>query len=389
MLFKISGNADYRRIIDETFEFIQRELTSADGAFYSALDADSEGEEGKFYTWSFNELKEIIGDDKYFYNYFSIEENGNWEDGVNILHAVTSRNNFAEVQSLVPREFDSKIQQMLLALLNKRNKRIRPALDDKILTSWNTLTIISFCDAYQALGDEKFLAAAQKAINYLRLKVVQKDGTIHRSSKNGISKIEGFLDDYAFYIQALIVLYEVTFNEEYILEALNTTQFVMDHFYDEASGIFYYTSSKSEKLIARKTDIQDNVIPSSVGTMTKNLIQLSQIMHLPDYETIADMLITKMHHQIEKNPSYYAQWALLSSLRNARNEVVICGTNAEVFRKELQTKLRPGTIYAGSSKTESQLDILKDRFQSGKTLIYQCKNKSCELPVEDPKDLVI
>jgi len=387
--YKISGNTNYARIIDETFEFIQRELTSVDGAFYAALDADSEGKEGKFYIWSFNELKEAIGDDKHFFNYFSIDKNGNWEDGVNILHAVTPRNQYATDQDLEPREFESKIQQMLLLLLNKRNKRIRPCLDDKILTSWNALTIISFCDAYQALGNEKFLVAAEKAINYLRLIVVQKDGTIHRSSKDGVSKIQGFLDDYAFYIQALIKLYEVTFTEAYILEALATTQFVIDHFYDETNGIFYYTSSKSEKLIARKTDIQDNVIPSSVGTMTKNLIQLSQIMHLPDYETIADMLITKMHDQIEKNPSYYAQWALLSSLRHARNEVVICGTNAELFRKELQTKLRPGTIYAGSSNSENRLDILKDRFQTGKTLIYHCKNKSCELPIDDPQHLVV
>nr|WP_321406474.1 thioredoxin domain-containing protein [uncultured Carboxylicivirga sp.] len=381
--YQITENEDYKRIVSETIGFTLHELTSTEGAFYSALDADSEGVEGKFYTWRYDDLKAIIGDDEHFYKYFNIRMNGNWEDGLNILHSSINRKDYAKNAGIDPLKFEQDLQTKLELLLQQRISRIRPGLDDKILTAWNSLMISALCDAYKTLGREDYLQSAEKALNYLLNVTLQKDGSLHRTSKNGFSKITGFLDDYAFLIQALINTYQVTFNEKYIQQALSLCQYVMDHFYDDANGIFYYTSSKGETLVARKTEIQDNVIPSSVGTMVQNLIHLSQLMHLPDYETIAEMLISKLYEQAEKNPVYYAQWALLSLLQNKRQEIVICGEKADEYRKEIQKTFRAGTIYAGTSQPVTHLDILHQRYQEDKTLIYKCENKVCNLPTSD------
>ncbi|MCU4166198.1 thioredoxin domain-containing protein [Carboxylicivirga caseinilyticus] len=381
--YQITRNEDYKRIVSETIAFTLRELTSPEGAFYSALDADSEGVEGKFYIWRYNELKTIIGEDEHFYKYFNIRLNGNWEDGLNILHSSINRKNYAKNEDIDPLKFEEDLQRKLELLLQQRSSRIRPGLDDKILTAWNSLMISALCEAYKALGREDYLQSTEKALNYLLNVTLQKDGSLHRTSKNGISKITGFLDDYAFLIQALINTYQVTFNEKYIQQALSLCQYVMDHFYNDANGIFYYTSSKGETLVARKTEIQDNVIPSSVGTMVQNLIHLSQLMHLPEYETIAEMLISKLYEQAEKNPVYYAQWALLSLLQNKRQEIVICGEKADEYRKEIQKTFRVGTIYAGTNQPETHLDLLNQRYQEDKTLIYKCENKVCNLPTSD------
>ncbi len=387
--YKTSGNLNYKRIVEETFDFLNREMTSAEGAYYSALDADSEGVEGKFYTWTNEELKSILGDDEHFFRYFGIKEHGNWEHNVNILHGNISREAYAELSSLNADVFNKNITESLIKLMKAREARIRPGLDDKILTAWNALMISGLCDAYQAFGDEKYLSGAQKAMKYLLNNVKQNDGSLHRSSKNGVSKIDGFLDDYAFAIEALIMLYQVTFDAEYLQEAKSFKEYVMRNFYDEGNGIFYYTSEKGEKLIARKTDIQDNVIPSSVGTMAKNLIQLSQFNHELESETIAELLISKMTGQAEKHPGYYARWASLVVLQDSRQEIAICGSQAEIFRKKLQLQFIPGAVYAGSDDEENNIELLSNRWQDNQTLIYKCKNKACDLPVTAPNELKI
>ncbi len=256
-------------------------------------------------------------------------------------------------------------------------------MDDKILTSWNGLMIDALCTAYQAIGKPKYIEMAKQAMHCLLHAVNHSDNQLYRSFKEGVSKINGFLDDYAFVIQALINLYQSTFDESYMNKALLLTQYVMDKFYDEANGIIYYTSSEGEKLIARKTDLQDNVIPASVSTMAYNLLHLSQFKQLPEYENIAELLIEKMYHQIEQHPTYYAQWALLSVFRSEKEEIAIVGPQAEKYRSELQKTLRVATVYAGSINGNSELDLLKNRSSHNKTLIYKCKNKSCQLPIED------
>ncbi len=385
--YKTSRNELYKRIVDETIQFVEQELTAPEGIFYSALDADSEGEEGEFYIWKYLELKEVIGDDEHFFSYFNIKENGNWEMGKNILHGEISRNQYAELHQLDCEIFETQIDAALDKLYDVRKNRIRPELDDKALTSWNALMIKGLCDTYQALGEEKHLHMAEKAMQYLIKQVKQDDGHLLRTSKNGISKIDAFLDDYAFMIEALISLYEVTFNEFYLNEAQKLTHYTIDNFYNSTAQVFYYTSKSGEQLIARKTDVQDNVIPSSVGAMANNLIRLHQLYHLPEFEEIANVLIQKMYKLAAEHPTYYAQWALLTHLQNERQEMVITGEQAIHYRTELQKQLRPGVVYAGSVDATSELEILKDRYKEGVTLIYKCRNKTCELPVESPRNL--
>jgi len=382
--YKTSGKGLYKRTVEEIIAFIERELTSSDGAFYSALDADSEGEEGKFYVWNYTELNQELGANEHFYKYFNITETGNWEHGNNILHGNITREEYALKNQLNLNDFDKNIDAALKKLLNKRKNRIRPGLDDKILTSWNALMVKGLTDAYQAFGDEHYLSLAQNAMSFLLANVKQEDGRLLRTSKNGISKIDAFLDDYAFMIDALIGLYEVTFNQKYLDEAKLLSEYTIKNFYSSTAQLFYYNSKLGEQLIARKTDLQDNVIPSSVGAMTNNLIRLHQLIHLPEFEKIANIQIERMHQAIEEHPTYYAQWALLSALQKKRQEWIICGEQADEYRKTLQLLFIPGVVYAGSSQLNDEMSIFKDRFKEGQTLIYKCKNKTCELPVDNP-----
>ena len=383
--YKTSGDTLYKRIVNETIQFVKQELTSSDGLFYSALDADSEGEEGQFYIWKYDDLTSILGEDEHFFKYFNITENGNWEMGKNILHGGITRNSYASLNQLEPASFNDQINKGLEKLYQHRKKRIRPGLDDKTLTSWNALMIKGLCDAYQALGDADHLKMGQVAMQKLLNRVQKKNGSLFRTTKNGISKIDAFLDDYAFMIEALMALYEVTFDDAYLSKARELTDYTIKEFYNSTAQVFYYTQKSGEQLIARKTDVQDNVIPSSVGTMANNLIRLHQLFHLPEYEAIANQLISKMYQLAGEHPTYYAQWALLTYLQSRRQEIVIVGKDAHDYRAKLQKQMRPGVIYAGSKNNQSTIEVLKNRYKEGTTLIYQCKNKSCQLPVDNPE----
>lgn len=383
--YKSSGKLFYKSIVEQVFSFLEREMLAPDGTFYSALDADSEGVEGKFYTWTYAELEVLLGKDDDFFEYYNIQEKGNWEDGVNILHAEQSLEEFAAHKSLSVDELSNRFTKHLKILLAKRKERIRPGLDNKVLTSWNALAIKALCDAYQAFGDEKYLKRAESAMNTLLAKMETSSGKLYRSLKNETIGIDGFLEDYAFTIDALLSLYQVTFNEDYFGKAKSISEYVLKYFYDEGDGVFYYTASNGEQLIARKSDLQDNVIPSSVGAMVNNLIQLSQLEHNQEYESIAELLINKMRPQAEAHPKYYAQWAQLAFWQNqGREEVAILGDKADEFRTELQKKYQPNIVYAGSNDGGSSVELLKDRHREGRTLIYKCVNKSCQLPLSEP-----
>jgi len=379
--YKTSQNPLYKRIVDETITFVKRELLAPEGTFFSALDADSEGVEGKFYTWTSAELQSIISGNDQFFEYFGIQHDGNWEHQQNILHGNQTRKQYADANNLNPTEFESHLENSLKALFHKRASRVRPGLDNKVILSWNGLMIKALTNAYQAFGNETYLKLAEQAIQRLLRTHLSANGQLYRISVDKDSQVNGFLDDYAFTIEALICLYETTFKPHYLESAHLIMQYAIKHFYQDGTGMFYYTSDEGEQLIVRKTDLQDNVIPSAAGTMTNNLIQLAQLNHHPEYEAISNMLITKMQEPIERHPIYYAQWALLTLLhQNHRQEIAICGPDAYSFRKVLQAQFIPGSIYAGSNTPNTTIDLLKNRYKQNKTLIYHCKNKSCDLP---------
>jgi uncharacterized protein YyaL (SSP411 family) len=290
--YQLSKNEEYKKVVYQSLEFIERELTSSEGAFYSSLDADSEGEEGKFYVWNKKELDDLLGEDtKLYCDYYQVDSQGNWEHGKNILHRGEKEEEIAHKYNLAPHQLFDKITELNKSVLKEREKRIRPGLDDKILASWNGLMFKGYVDAYRAFNDQVFLEKALKNASFLSEKMIEKDFRVWRNYKNGKANINGFLDDYAFVIDAYIALYQATFDGKWIALAKNLTDYAIKHFYDEKSGMFFYTSNLDPKLIARKMELHDNVIPGSNSAMARNLYYLGHVFYDEKYIEMASQML--------------------------------------------------------------------------------------------------
>ena len=382
--FQLTGNPLYKRIVYETIGFVKRELTSPEGGFYSSLDADSEGKEGKFYVWTKNEIRNILGGDAdLFDEYFGITEKGNWETGENIPDINMGEKDLEKKYNLTHDELLQKIDSLKKLVFEKRNARVRPGTDDKILTSWNALMTKGLIDAYRVFGDTGFLASAQKNIDFLLKNIEAKNGGIYRNYKNGAATIPAFLDDYAFLINALINYYQVSFDESYLQKADSLSRYVEDHFFDNTSEMFFYTDDQYSDLIARKMEVSDNVIPSSNSEMAKNLLLLSLYFENNKYEDQSAQMVKNVSDDIQKNPGYYSNWAQVMALQiRPPYEVAIVGNAWQQKLSELQKKYLPNTIYLGGDK-EGNLPLLESKLIKGKTMIYVCENKTCQRPVEE------
>ncbi|MDQ2718630.1 MAG: thioredoxin domain-containing protein [Bacteroidota bacterium] len=385
--FQLTKNLLYKKVVYETLEFVNRELTSPEGGFYSSLDADSEGEEGKYYVWSDTEIGKILQNDKNLYfDYYGITSEGNWEYGKNIPDANYHEKNIAEKYDLTEDELNKKLSTLNKKIFAEREKRIPPATDDKILTSWNALMAKGFIDAYQAFGEEKFLNSAKRNIDFLLENVGTENNSLFRNYKNNKATIFAFLDDYAFLISALIEYYEVTFDESYLQKANDFTEYVEAHFFDKDSGMFFYTNVRHSNLIARKMEVTDNVIPSSNSEMTKNLFLLSSFFENKNYEKQAVQLLKNVTDDVKKNLGYYSNWAQAVALQIFEPyEVAIVGKNWKEKLAEFQKKYLPNVIYSGA-ENESYLPLLENKSVPGKTMIYVCRDKTCGLPVVDVND---
>jgi len=248
LAYKVTGNKLYKKVVYETIDFVERELTDNSGGFYSSLDADSEGEEGKFYVWKKEEIDKLLGSDaELFCDYYSVEEGGNWENK-NIFFISEEKSDLLEKYGMEEKEFDNKIAGMKNILLKEREKRIRPGLDDKILTSWNALMICGYVDAYSAFSEKKFLDAALMNGNFILNNLMKEDSRLDRNFKESKSSINAFLDDYAYTIEAFIKLYEVTFDETWLNKAKSLTDYALQHFNDNESGFFFFTSDEECKM---------------------------------------------------------------------------------------------------------------------------------------------
>lgn len=381
--YQLTKNKEYKRVVYQTLEFIGRELTSPEEGFYSSLDADSEGEEGKFYVWQKKEIDEVLGNDNDLFNdYYNVSAAGNWEHKKNILLRSENTDNLLKKYKLSEKELLKKIGGLNKKLLAQRAKRIRPALDDKILTAWNALMMNGYVDAYRVFNEESFLAKAEKNAAFLLKYMIKIDFRLDRNFKNGKSTINAFLDDYSFTISAFINLYRATFNEKYLATAKKLTEYTITHFYDDKSGMFYYTSNTDKALISRKMEVNDNVIPSSNSEMAKNLFYLGHIYFNDDYIAKSQQMLFNVKNQIARSGAYYSNWAtLLAHFIYAPNEVAIVGENAIETRKELDSHYLPAIVLAGSLN-KSNVPLLEGRYQKNTTKIYVCKDKVCKLPVE-------
>ena len=279
--FQVTKNPLFKKVVYQTIDFVKRELMMENGGFYSSLDADSEGEEGLFYIWKKSEIDSLLtpSEAKLINEYYNVTNNGNWEKGHNILHQEITFSKFAEKKKINPENLQKELDQATEKLFAYRAKRIRPGLDDKVLAAWNGLMLNGLLQSYKAFGDPDILQLALNNADFLEKNMIKNDGRIDRNYKAGKSSINGFLDDYAFIIDAFIELYQVTFDKSWLDKADKLTQYAIDHFFDSNSGMFFYTSKIDPPLIARKKVITDNVIPASNSAMATVLFHLGTLTY--------------------------------------------------------------------------------------------------------------
>lgn len=373
----------YKEIVYETLEFVEREMTSKEGAFYSALDADSEGVEGKFYVWSKEEMQAIVGDHyELVKDYYNLNHHGEWEENYILLRRDADEK-VAKKHDVSVEEMNSIIKDIDGKLLKERAKRIRPGLDDKTLTSWNALMIKGYVDAYLAFGDKDFLAAAEKNANFIVKKQWREDGGLNHSYKEGRSTINGYLEDYSFTIEAFLAMYEATFEEEWLERAKRLAEYAVENFYDDSTIMFYFTSGKDKPLIARNVEYTDNVIPASNSSMAKGLFLLGHYYDNNEYKAMSKQMLRNMYRSMPSYGAGYSNWGIL--LQNhiyPFYEVAIVGKDCNERRDELEQNFVPNLLYVGSKK-DSKLPLLELKFVSGQTTIYVCQNKTCQLPVTE------
>jgi uncharacterized protein YyaL (SSP411 family) len=378
----------YKEIVYETVAWLKREMTSPEGGFYSALDADSEGVEGKFYTWHKTEIDELLGADAELFNaYFEITEEGNWEEEeINNPWIRKEKEDVAKHFGLAIDDFNSKIKQAKAILFQQRSTRVRPGLDDKILTSWNALTIKGLCDAYKAFADEEFKSLALNNAQFIIKNLYKENGGLYRTYKDGKASINAFLDDYALLAEAFISVYEITFDENWLQEAKKLCDFVINHFHDEESGLFFYTSDEDEALIARKYEVMDNVIPASNSVLAWNFKKLAIFYDCQNYQHIYQHMLKTVEPHIKSYASAYANWAslLLNEIQGSF-EIAITGADFEEKRKELEKYYIPNKIILGGEK--GNLPLLQDKFV-GDTRIFVCENKTCQLPLSEVSEAI-
>lgn len=372
--YQVFKKAAYKDVVYETFEFLNREMRSTDGAFYSSLDADSEGEEGKFYVWTSNEIDDILGEQgKNFRSVFNVTNSGNWEDGKNILF----RSDFQRSGE------GDNFQLEKWKLLDYRKQRVPPPRDDKVLTSLNALAIKGLCDAYAAFGDERFLEGARDAANLIVKRQLRNDGGLNRNFIENESSINGFLDDYSYTIEAFIRLYEVTLDEQWLNHSLKLMTYVISHFQDSESKMFFYTSDEDAALIARKMELSDSDRPSSNASIATGLFMLGNYFYKPEFIELASQMLTNMLGQIDQNPYYYGKWvSLYGKMAHTFYEVAIVGNEASDKSSDFLKVYSPNTMILGGT-TEGSLELLANKLVDGTTMIYVCQNKSCKLPVEE------
>ena len=380
--FTATKKDSYKIVVEETLEFIKREMTNENGGFYSALDADSEGEEGKFYVWTKDELKKCLSEDEFelVKEFYNVSNKGLWEhENYILLKDKNSDKMLGDDASLTP-----KLIVIKKKLLSKREERIRPGLDDKILTSWNALMIKGYTDAYTSLGQESYLNVAKDQMDFLLKELKAPKNGLYHLHKNGKSSINGYLEDYAFTISALLSLYQATFDESYLRHAEDFTEYALTNFYDETSGMFWFKSAQDKQLIAKKQENTDNVIPASNSEMAHNLFLLSKLLYNESYEKTSNQMLSNILPHVEYAQSYSNWLRLYLYKTNPYYEIAITGENYNDLSKELSKTYIPNKITLGGLSSSS-IPLLENKFLSDGT-IFVCQNKTCQLPVKNVSD---
>ena len=382
--YQATKKRKYADIADEIFTYVLRDMTSPEGGFYSAEDADSEGVEGKFYVWSIDEVKKVLGDldgEKYC-KYYDITTHGNFE-GFNIPNLIKKN---------IPDEDKPFVEDCRKKLFEYREKRVHPHKDDKILTSWNGLMIAAMAIGGRVLGKDKYTKAAEKAVEFILSKLVSNSGRLLARYRDGESAFPGYVDDYAFLIWGLIELYETTYKPIYLKQSLKLNEDLIKYFWDETKGGLFYYGSDSEQLITRPKEIYDGATPSGNSVATLNFLRLARLTGRSELEDKANIQFETFGRSIEhfaRGHSFFLSALLFA--RSKPKEVVIVGNKklaSDSMVNIIREEFRPFTTSMFYSDFYSDLKDLAPFIENyktieGKTTAYVCENFACKAPITD------
>ncbi|MFC4262500.1 thioredoxin domain-containing protein [Ferruginibacter yonginensis] len=394
-LFIVSlGNAyaftkddDFKIGIEKTIAFLLNEMKHPEGGFFAALDADSEGVEGKFYVWDEQSFKNTVGEHAEFVAaYFDVTKEGNWEHH-NILRV-------QQPLSIVAQQFDldfstatTIINQAKATLLQERSKRVRPGTDDKILLGWNALLVTAFCKAYAVLQNDMYKHEAVTLMAFIEQKFMEKEGTFLHTYKNGVAKYPAFLDDYAYLIEACIALQEITSDQSYLFKAQQYATFVIKNFSDTDSPYFFFTDEQQTDVIVRKIELYDGATPSANAVMAKNLYYLSVVFDRQEWRKKSVEMIESLKTIISTHSNSFGVWAANAiNIAAGINEISVIGTNMMPLLKNVLPEYIPNCIIQ-STLTNSDMPLFKNRFVFSKTFIYLCRYFICEKPFSNTSEL--
>jgi uncharacterized protein YyaL (SSP411 family) len=380
---RLTGAERYRDTIEETLEFVLREMRHDDGGFFSALDADSEGEEGKFYVWSRDEVAALLGAEAdLFAAFYDVSAAGNWE-GHNILWRRQRYEDFAAANGLDAAEVSERLARSREMLLGARAGRVRPGLDDKVLLSWNALMTSAFAAAYPVLGNEAYREAAVENIAFLLAHLRAPDGRLLHTWKDGQAQYDAFLEDYAYFIAALLDTWEITYDYHYLAEAERYTEHVMRYFPDRETGLFYFTGEQQTDVLLRKKDLYDNATPSGNSTMALNLQRLGILLDRRDWREHAAVMLDRLRPTVERFGQSFARWAL-AMLREVHpaHEIAIIGGDAVDKALAVARHFLPHRVVAAALEPTDRLALLAGKPAADPALIYVCRNFACQQPVQ-------
>ena len=380
--YRATGNEAYKTVVAETIGWIQREMTDSLGGVYASLDADSEGEEGAYYVWTEKDFMKVLAmKGKAFKDYFHVVPQGNWERDNNVLFLREEPGVIAKRHGYSEEEFRYMIPVAKKLLLEKRSKRDLPHRDEKIITGWNALMMSGYVEAYRAFGEDSLLESGIAIADFLLENMKREDGGLYRSYFEGQAGIPAFADDYAYLIEALTDLYQVTFDERWLTEAKALMDFVQANFADPESPYFFY--SENTLLGTRAKELDDHVTPAANASLARGLYLLGTYFYQPESINQARDMLQNLQPQIRSYGGSYSHWARLSLwLAQPPYEVAIVGSDWQATAAGWWQRFDPNVILLGGS-AEGALPLLQHKLVNGKTMIYVCQDKVCQLPVED------
>jgi len=387
--YQLTGRQRYRSVLEETLAFVERELTAPQGGFYAALDADSEGVEGKYYTWSLEEIQALLGEDgELFAAFYDISAEGNWEH-TNIPWIRKPLADFAAAINADPRQIQEKLDQCKRRLLEARSGRVRPLLDDKIILGWNALMNTAYAEAFAATGREDYREAAVRNMAFLLSAFKDAEGDWHHTWKNEQARYPAFLDDLAFLLRALITLQEVTGEMDWLVTAQELTETILEQFGDMETPYFYFNPEGQGDVIIRKKEVYDGAVPSSNSVMAGNLYHMSILFDIKSWGERSRAMVRQLGNAISRYPGSFGVWAgWLQEMVEGTNEIVLTGDNPGPVRRDIMEIYIPNKVVAGEGSDGLVLPLLEGRKGDGKPTIYLCRNNTCQAPVFSAKELI-